>query len=102
MKIKSNTKIADRDMTAESRSLSNILMRRSLVDRGLCATKKVTTGTSLQKDYGGATERLQLIQTSFAQAVTRTHTSPRHQHITLVLKTHHWQKSTGQIHLKVL
>lgn len=40
MKIKSNTKIADRDMTAESRSLSNILMRRSLVDRGLCATIK--------------------------------------------------------------
>src|SRR6218665_1695683 len=42
---------------------------------------------------------LQLIQNSLARAVTRT---PRHQHITPVLKSLHWLKIPERIHSKVL
>jgi len=41
---------------------------------------------------------LQLIQKSLARAVTRT---PRHHHITSVLKTLHWLKIPERIHFKV-
>src|SRR6218665_3593591 len=44
-------------------------------------------------------QRLQLIQNSLARAVTRT---PRHHHITPVLKSLHWLKSPEHIHFKVL
>src|SRR6218665_1948729 len=44
-------------------------------------------------------QRLQLIQNSLARAVTRT---PRHHHITPVLKSPHWLKITECIHFKVL
>src|SRR6218665_500817 len=40
----------------------------------------------------------QLIQTSLARAVTRT---PRHHHITPVLKSLHWLKIPERIHFKV-
>src|SRR6218665_275335 len=43
--------------------------------------------------------RLQLIQHSLERAVTRT---PRHHHITPVLKSHHWLKIPERIHFKVL
>src|SRR6218665_2932749 len=43
--------------------------------------------------------RLQLIQNSLARAVTRT---PRHHHITPVLKSLHWLKIPERIHFKVL
>src|SRR6218665_3227998 len=43
--------------------------------------------------------RLQLIQNSLARAVTRT---PRHHHITPVLKSLHWLKIREHIHFKVL
>src|SRR6218665_2630482 len=43
--------------------------------------------------------RLQLIQNSLARAVTRT---PRHHHITPVLKSLQWLKIPERIHLKVL
>src|SRR6218665_2200557 len=43
--------------------------------------------------------RLQLIQNSLARAVTRT---PRHHHITPVLKSLHWLKVPERIHFKVL
>src|SRR6218665_2124543 len=42
---------------------------------------------------------LQLIQNSLARAVTRT---PRHHHITPVLKSLHWLKIPERIHFKVL
>src|SRR6218665_273950 len=42
-------------------------------------------------------QRLQLIQNSVARAVTRT---PRHHHITPVLKSLHWLKIPERIHLK--
>src|SRR6218665_1332161 len=44
-------------------------------------------------------QRLQLIQNSLARAVTRT---PRHHHITPVLKSLHWLKIRERIHFKVL
>src|SRR6218665_139440 len=44
-------------------------------------------------------QRLQLIQNSLARAVTRT---PRHHHITPVLKSLHWLKIPKRIHFKVL
>src|SRR6218665_218923 len=44
-------------------------------------------------------QRLQLIQNSLARAVTRT---PRHHHITPVLKSLHWLKIPERIHFKVL
>src|SRR6218665_78928 len=44
-------------------------------------------------------QHLQLIQNSLAQAVTRT---PRHHHITPVLKSLHWLKIPEHIHFKVL
>src|SRR6218665_37259 len=44
-------------------------------------------------------QRLQLIQNSLARAVTRT---PRHHHITPVLKSLHWLKVPERIHFKVL
>src|SRR6218665_3267669 len=43
--------------------------------------------------------RLQLIQNSLARAATRT---PRHHHITPVLKSLHWLKIPERIHFKVL
>jgi hypothetical protein len=43
--------------------------------------------------------RLQLIQNSLARAVTRT---PRHHHITPILKSLHWLKVPQRIHFKVL
>src|SRR6218665_947434 len=43
--------------------------------------------------------RLQLIQNSLARAVNRT---PRHHHITPVLKSLHWLKIPERIHFKVL
>src|SRR6218665_2403711 len=43
-------------------------------------------------------QRLQLIQNSLARAVTRT---PRHHHITPVLKSLHWLKIPERIHFKV-
>src|SRR6218665_1993454 len=43
--------------------------------------------------------RLQLIQNSLARAITRT---PRHHHITPVLKSLHWLKIPERIHFKVL
>src|ERR1700733_5174853 len=43
--------------------------------------------------------RLQLIQNSLARAVTRT---PRHHHITPILKSLHWLKIPQRIHFKVL
>src|SRR6218665_3236389 len=44
-------------------------------------------------------QRLQLIQNSLARAVTRT---PRHHHITPVLRSLHWLKIPERIHFKVL
>ena len=44
-------------------------------------------------------KRLQLIQNSLARAVTRT---PKHHHITPVLKSLHWLKIPERIHFKVL
>src|SRR6218665_2686141 len=44
-------------------------------------------------------QRLQIIQNSHARAVTRT---PRHHHITPVLKSLHWLKITERIHFNVL
>src|SRR6218665_643368 len=44
-------------------------------------------------------QHMQLIQNSFARAVTRT---PRHHHITPVLKSLHWLKIPKRIHIKVL
>src|SRR6218665_1951247 len=44
-------------------------------------------------------QRLQLIQNSVARAVIRT---PRHHHITPVLKSLHWLKIPERIHFKVL
>jgi len=44
-------------------------------------------------------KRLQLIQNSLARAVTRT---PRHHHITPILKSLHWLKIPERIHYKVL
>src|SRR6218665_3269214 len=44
-------------------------------------------------------QHLQLIQNSLARAVTRT---PRHHHITPVLKSLHWLKIPERIHFKVL
>src|SRR6218665_1065062 len=44
-------------------------------------------------------QRLQLIQNSLARAVTRT---PRHHHVTPVLKSLHWLKIPERIHFKVL
>ena len=44
-------------------------------------------------------QSLQLIQNSLARAVTRT---PRHHHITPVLKSLHWLKIPERIHFKVL
>src|SRR6218665_986528 len=44
-------------------------------------------------------QRLQRIQNSLARAVTRT---PRHHHITHVLKSLHWLKIPERIHFKVL
>src|SRR6218665_797944 len=44
-------------------------------------------------------QRLQLIQNSLARAVTRT---PKHHHITIVLKSLHWPKIPERIHFKVL
>src|SRR6218665_796760 len=46
-----------------------------------------------------ALHRLQLIQNSLARAVTRT---PRHHHITPVLKSLHWLKIPERIHFKFL
>src|SRR6218665_379985 len=43
-------------------------------------------------------QRLQLIQNSLARAVTRT---PRHHHITPVLKSLHWLKIPEGIHFKI-
>jgi uncharacterized protein involved in tolerance to divalent cations len=43
--------------------------------------------------------RLQLIQNSLARAVTRT---PKHHHITPILKSLHWLKIPERIHFKVL
>src|SRR6218665_3047447 len=43
--------------------------------------------------------RLQLIQNSLTRAVTRT---PRHHHITPVVKSLHWLKIPERIHFKVL
>jgi len=44
-------------------------------------------------------QRLQLIQNSLARAVTRT---PRHHHITHVLKSLQWLKVPERIHFKVM
>jgi len=44
-------------------------------------------------------KRLQLIQNSLARAVTRT---PKHHHITPILKSLHWLKIQERIHFKVL
>ena len=44
-------------------------------------------------------KRLQLIQNSLARAVTRT---PKHHHITPILKSLHWLKIPERIHFKVL
>jgi hypothetical protein len=44
-------------------------------------------------------KRLQLIQNSLARAVTRT---PKHHHITPILKSLHWLKIKERIHFKVL
>src|SRR6218665_2054569 len=44
-------------------------------------------------------QRLQLIQNSLARAVTRT---PRHHHLTPVLKSLHWLKIPERILFKVL
>src|ERR1043165_7263504 len=44
-------------------------------------------------------KRLQLIQNSLARAVTRT---PKHRHITPILKSLHWLKMPERIHFKVL
>src|SRR5688572_7875440 len=44
-------------------------------------------------------KRLQLIQNSLARAVTRT---PKHHHITPILKSLHWVKIPERIHFKVL
>ena len=44
-------------------------------------------------------KRLQLIQNSLARAVTRT---PKHHHITPILKSLHWFKIPERIHFKVL
>src|SRR6218665_2821793 len=46
-----------------------------------------------------AAERRNAIQNSLARAVTRT---PRHHHITPVLKSLHWLKIPDRIHFKVL
>src|SRR6218665_3520827 len=44
-------------------------------------------------------QRLQLIQNSLARAVTRT---PKHHHITIVLKSLHWPKIPERIHFNIL
>src|SRR6218665_3025198 len=49
--------------------------------------------------YSTQRQRLQLIQNSYARDVTRT---PRHHHITPVLKSLHWLKIPERIRFKVL